>query len=103
LIGDTKPEQKLGGGYPFNIDYITRKGFCQVAKQIFKLIFEFVKLLLIAVTIILGTTGAVSFLYEGGNNESEIEPTKPLSAEHRAEIEKLYSRMAADLKEINAN
>ena len=72
-----------------------------MAKQIFKLIFECVKLFLIAATIILGTTGAVSFLNEGGNDKSEIEPTKPLSAERRAELDELYARMAADLAEIN--
>lgn len=72
-----------------------------MAKQIFKLIFEFVKLLLIVATIILGITGAVGFLNERGNDESEIEPTKPLSAERHAELDELYARMAADLAEIN--
>lgn len=72
-----------------------------MAKQIFKLIFEFVKLLLIVATIILGTAGALSFLNEGGNDESEIKPTRPLSPEQRAENEALYTQMAADLAEIN--
>lgn len=72
-----------------------------MAKQIFKLIFEFVKLLLIVATIILGTTGAVGFLNTRDNAKSEIEPTKPLSAERRAELDELYARMAADLAEIN--
>ena len=40
-----------------------------MVKQIFKLIFEFVKLLLILATIILGTTGAVGFLNTRSNDE----------------------------------
>lgn len=34
-------------------------------------------------------------------DESELEPTKPLSAERRAEIEELYTQMAADIEVIN--
>ena len=36
-----------------------------------------------------------------GEDELELQPTKPLSAERRAEIEELYAQMAADLREIN--
>lgn len=74
-----------------------------MAKQIFKLIVECVKLLLIATVLVLGTVGAVGFLNESGYEESEDEPTKPLSAERRAEIEELYTQISADFKEINAN
>lgn len=34
-------------------------------------------------------------------DESELEPTKPLSPEQRAELDELYARMAAALAEIN--
>lgn len=33
--------------------------------------------------------------------ESELEPTKPLSAKRQAEINELYAQMTADLQEIN--
>ena len=41
--------------------------------------------------------------YENDYDEDELElqPMKPLSAERRAEIEELYTQMAADLAEIN--
>lgn len=32
---------------------------------------------------------------------SELEPTRPYTAEERSELEDLYARMAADLAEIN--
>lgn len=34
-------------------------------------------------------------------DESEIEPTRPYTAEERAELDELYARMAADLAKIN--
>lgn len=70
-----------------------------MAKQIFKLIVECVKLLLIAAALVLGTVGAVDFIK--GNDYGESEPTKPLSPEQCAENEALYAQMAADLAEIN--
>ena len=39
--------------------------------------------------------------YDYDESELEIQPTKPLSAERRAEIEELYAQIAADLQEIN--
>ena len=39
--------------------------------------------------------------YDYDESELEIQPTKPLSAERRAEIEELYAQIAADLREIN--
>lgn len=72
-----------------------------MAKQIFKLIVECVKLLMIVVVLVFGTVGAVGFINENDYGESEIKPTKPLSPEQRAENEALYAQMAADLAEIN--
>lgn len=74
-----------------------------MAKQIFKLAVECVKLLLIAAVLVFGTVGAVNFLNECDRDESETEPARPLSAERRAEIKELYAQIAADLQEINTN
>lgn len=70
-----------------------------MAKQIFKLAVECVKLLLIVLVMVLGTLG---ILNELGFKENEIKPEKSLSAERQAEINELYAQIAADLKEINA-
>lgn len=70
-----------------------------MAKQIFKLAVECVKLLLIVLVMVLGTVG---ILNELGFKENEIRPEKPLSAERQSEINELYAQIAADLKEINA-